>query len=79
MKIFDLTYTLTSNSDGYHICLKPSDILISDYICTWKLFESEPSNDDINSFINEMKPLLFNDFKSMDNIPNEIKNEFILY
>ena len=44
----------------------------------YRLFENNPSDIDISNFISEMIIELFNDFKSMENINDDIKDLFTL-
>ncbi len=62
-----------------NVCLRPSDAEIADYICTYRTYANESSAiADTASFIAEMTPILFEQFKAMDNVPIEIRNQFEL-
>lgn len=72
------TYIIEGNLD-INVCLKPSSDLINDYIATYRDYSSEEELlINIPIFINEMTPKLFYDFKQMDNVPIEIRNQFEL-
>ena len=72
------TYIIEDNLD-INVCLKPSSNLINDYIATYRVYNNEEEVlIDIPLFIEEMTPKLFYDFKQMDNVPIEIRNQFEL-
>jgi hypothetical protein len=80
MEIFKLVSTMKIEDNGLvNVCLKPDNNLINEYIATYRTYESlSEAESSLNSFILEMTPLLFNDFKNMDNISLELRNLFIL-
>lgn len=80
MTIFTLTPTYFIEDDlEANVCLKPDSPLINEYIATYRVFSNEEEALLMMSeYINEMTPLLFNDFQNMENIPLEIRNEFYL-
>lgn len=80
MEIFRLVSTMKIEDNGLvNVCLKPDNNLINEYIATYRTYESlSEAESSLNSFILEMTPLLFNDFKNMDNISLELRNLFIL-
>ena len=80
MEIFRLVSSMKIEDDGtVNVCLKPDNSLIVDYIATYKTYESlSVAEYSLNSFIIEMTPLLYNDFKNMDNISIEVRNKFTL-
>lgn len=80
MEIFRLVSTMKIEDNGLvNVCLKPDNNLINEYIATYKTYESlSDVESSLNSFILEMTPLLYNDFKKMDNISLELRNLFIL-
>lgn len=80
MEIFRLVSTMKVEDNGLvNVCLKPDNNLINEYIATYRTYSSlNEAESSLNSFILEMTPLLFNDFKSMDNISVELRNLFIL-
>ena len=62
-----------------NVCLKPSNVLIEDYIATYKIYENEAiAIAKTPSLITEQTPLLFYTFQQMDNVPIEIRNQFEL-
>lgn len=62
-----------------NVCLRPSSLLIDDYIATYRTFKNEATAiAEIDSYITEMTPLLFAEFEQMDNVPVEIRNQFEL-
>jgi hypothetical protein len=80
MEIFRLVSSMKIEDNGsVNICLKPDNNLISDYIATYRTYESlSIAESSLNSYISEMTPLLYNDFKNMDNISLELRNNFTL-
>lgn len=80
MEKFTLTSTYIIEDDlEVNVCLKPSNDLIDDYIATYRVYPNEgEALLDIPFFIEEMTPLLFHDFKNMDNVPIEIRDQFEL-
>lgn len=80
MEKFTLTasYLIGENLE-VNVCLKPSSGLIDDYISTYKVFfNEEEALIKTPLFIQEMTPLLFNEFKQMYNVPIEIRDQFEL-
>ncbi len=80
MKKFELIYQEVQLPDGsVNLKIYPEDLSISDYICTYQTLSS---NEDVltfvATFISEMKPLLFERFQTMENIPQEVRAEFEL-
>ena len=62
-----------------NVCLRPSDAEIADYICTYRTYANEATAiADIPSLITQMTPILFEQFKAMDNVPIETRNQFEL-
>ena len=62
-----------------NVCLKPSSVIIENYIATYKIYENEAiAIAETPSFITEQTPLLFYVFQQMDNVPIEIRNQFEL-
>jgi len=80
MEIFKLTHLMKIEDTGsVNVCLKPDSNLISDYIATYRTYESlTDAENSLNGFILEMTPLLYNDFKNMENISQELRDKFIL-
>lgn len=62
-----------------NVCLKPSNLLIEDYIATYRSYPTEQDAlDNLSDFILEMTPILFDDFQQMDNIPQQLREQFTL-
>ena len=80
MEKFILISNIVIGSDlEANVCLRPSSVLIKDYIATYKVFESEAvAILETSSFITEQTPLLFYTFQQMENVPIEIRNQFEL-
>jgi hypothetical protein len=80
MKTFTLTSSYKLIRDGQaEVCLRPSDAQIENYIDTFKVYNTEQEAlDDIANFINEQRPLLFDVFQGMENIPLSIREQYIL-
>ena len=80
MEKFTLTATYIIEDDlEANVCLRPSSDLIDDYIATYRGYNNETEAlINIPFFIDEMTPLLFHDFKQMDNVPIEIRDQFEL-
>jgi hypothetical protein len=59
--------------------LKPTSDLIKSYIATGRCYlHTEATDLAISEFINEMTPLLYDEFENMQNVPIEIRNQFEL-
>jgi len=80
MKTFTLTSSYKLTRDGQaEVCLRPSDPQIENYIDTFRVYSTEQEAlDNIANFINEQRPLLFDVFQSMDNVPQSVKDQYIL-
>ena len=80
MEKFTLAATYIIENDlETNVCLRPSSNLIDDYIATYRVYNNETEAlIDIPFFIDEMTPLLFHEFKQMDNVPIEIRDQFEL-
>jgi hypothetical protein len=79
MENFTLTSTYVIDGDlKVNVCLKPTNNLISDYISTYRVYDNEQEAlNNMNTFIEEMTPLLFSQFEEMVNVPIEIRNMFV--
>jgi len=78
-KFILISSKVISDNLEVNVCLKPSNILINDFIATYKVFENETIADlEIPNYISEMTPLLFGQFEQMANVPIEIRNQFEL-
>jgi len=61
------------------ICLKPSDQQIDDYLATYNTYNNEADAlADLDRFIIEQTPIMFEVFYNCDSIPQEIRNNFEL-
>lgn len=80
MEIFKLTYDIRVEEDGKSIvCLKPENELINEYIATYRTYDNITlAQTSLVEYIEEMRPLLYHDFVNMENVPIEIKNNFML-
>lgn len=79
METFTLTAeTITLEDGNYNLMLMPN-VDIHRYIHTFKYVDSSSLTPTIISdFIIEQTPLLFAEFKAMDNVPTEIKDNYTL-
>jgi hypothetical protein len=80
MEIFRLVSSMKIEDNGtVNVSLKPDNNLINEYIATYRSYESlSIAESSLSEFILEMTPLLYNDFKNMDNISLELRNIFTL-
>ena len=80
MKTFTLTSSYKLTRDGQaEVCLRPSDPQIENYLDTYKVYDTEQDAlDDIANFINEQRPLMFVVFQEMDNVPQSVKDQYML-
>lgn len=75
MQKFGLTHSIQNEKE---VCLKPTDESIKELISTYRQFENAPSIQEIQDFIDEMTPILFNDFQNLDVSSENIKSNFFL-
>jgi hypothetical protein len=80
MKKFTLSSSMFIESNfQVNVCLKPSDLQISNYIATYVMYENEQEAlIDLDRLIAEQTPLLFHVFHYSDNIPQEIRDQYEL-
>ena len=80
MEIFKLTSSIKVEDNGLvNVCLKPENESIKELIATYRTYDNITlAESSLNGYIQEMTPLLFNDFKNMENVSIEIKNNFTL-
>ena len=80
MEIFDLKYEIIIEEDSEaNVCLKPLHPLISHYIATYRTYENESEAvENLPSFIEEMTPILYEQFEAMENVPLSIREQFTL-
>lgn len=75
MQKFGLTYSISNENQ---VCLRPADESIRELISTYRKFDNIPSEQEIQDFIDEMTPIIFNDFQRLDISTSEIKSNFFL-
>lgn len=80
MITFELTYETTLLDDGQiNVRVYPSSEEISKYIASYLTITSKQDMMSIIAdFIELMTPLMFNDFKQMENIPQSIRDNYII-
>jgi hypothetical protein len=80
MKTFNLKSSYRVLSSGVtEVCLKPEDTQIENYLDTCKVYDTEQNAiDDLANFINEQRPLMFIVFQEMDNVPQSVKDQYML-
>lgn len=80
MITFELTYETTLLDDGQvNIKIYPLHEQISKYLASYKVVvDKQDLMSTIADFIDELTPLMYVDFKSMDNIPQEIRDSYTL-
>jgi hypothetical protein len=78
MKEFYLTYEVFYLEDVKNVRFFPADESISGYICTWMSFSVDALESEMDSFSEQMRPMLFSDFKSMENVPSYIRDSYYL-
>lgn len=80
MEKFTLSSTIKVLKDGQtEVCLRPTNEEIDDYLATYKTYlNKDEALLDLNAFIAEMTPLLYDEFENMQDIPIEIRNKFEL-
>ena len=61
------------------VCLRPSDPEISDYLASNFTFPNEQAAlDEIYELAITQRPILFEKFQAMDNVPNEVRDTYFL-
>lgn len=62
-----------------NVCLRPSDPEISDYIASFFIFPDEQTAlEEIHGLAITQRPILFEKFQEMDNVPLEVRNNYFL-
>ena len=80
MITFELTYKTILLDDGQiNVIVYPSSEEISKYIASYLTITSKQDMMSIIAdFIELMTPLMFDDFKQMENIPQNIRDNYII-
>lgn len=80
MKQFTLSTSYFIEPDlQANVCLRPSDPEISDYIASFFTFPNEQEAlDEIYELAITQRPILFEKFQEMDNVPLEVRNNYFL-
>jgi len=80
MTTFELTYETILLDDGQvNVRIFPLDEQISKYLASYKIVSSKQDlMGIIADFIQEMTPIMYLEFKSMQNIPQNIRDSFTL-
>ena len=80
MTIFELTYeTILLDDNQVNIKIFPSSEIISKYLASYKVVVTKQDlMTVIADFIDELTPIMYLEFKSMDNIPQSIRDSFTL-
>ena len=80
MKKFILIATNIYEQDGQiNVKLSPSDDQIKDYVAAYKIYPNlQDAETDTPNFITEMTPILFDNFQSMDSVPQSVKDQYEL-
>lgn len=80
MTTFELTYITIPLDDGkINIEVYPLSEQISKYIASYKVVDNDAGiMAVISNFIVEMTPILYTQFKAMDNVPQEIRDSYTL-
>ena len=80
MKQFTLSTSYFIEPDlEANVCLRPSDPQISDYIASFFIFPNEQAAlDEIYELAITQRPILFEKFQEMDNVPLEIREQYFL-
>lgn len=77
---FTLTYEIINIGGGQvNVKLYPSDTTISEYIADYRVFTTQADAlSSMTDYINEMTPILYTYFTSMDNVDTTIRNNYQL-
>jgi hypothetical protein len=80
MTTFELTYeTILLDDNQVNIKIFPSSEIISKYLASYKVVVTKQDlMTVIADFIDELTPIMYLEFKSMDNIPQSIRDSFTL-
>ena len=80
MKQFTLSTSYFIEPDlEANVCLRPSDPEISDYIASFFTYPNEQAAlDEIYELAITQRPILFEKFQAMDNVPSEVRDTYFL-
>jgi len=80
MKQFTLSTSYFIEPDlEANVCLRPSDPEISDYIASFFIYPNEQvALDEIYELAITQRPILFEKFQAMDNVPIEVRDTYFL-
>ena len=80
MKQFTLSTSYFIEPDlEANVCLRPSDPEISDYIASFFIYPNEQvALDEIYELAITQRPILFEKFQEMDNVPIEVREQYFL-
>lgn len=80
MTTFELTYETILLDDGQvNVKIFPLNEQISKYLASYKVVvDKQDLMSIIADFMDELTPLMYAEFKSMENVPQEVRDSFIL-
>ncbi len=80
MTTFELTYETILLDDGQvNVKIFPLNEQISKYLASYKVVvDKQDLMSNIAEFMDELTPLMYTEFKSMENIPQSIRDSFTL-
>lgn len=80
MTTFELTYETILLDDGQvNVKIFPLNEQISKYLASYKVVvDKQDLMSNIAEFMDELTPLMYAEFKSMENVPQDIRNSFTL-
>ncbi len=80
MTTFELTYETILLDDGQvNVKIFPLNEQISKYLASYKVVvDKQDLMSNIAEFMDELTPLMYAEFKSMENVPQDIRDSFTL-
>jgi hypothetical protein len=80
MTTFELTYETILLDDGQvNVKIFPLSEQISKYLASYKVVvDKQDLMSNIADFMDELTPLMYAEFKSMENVPQDIRDSFTL-
>ena len=80
MTTFELTYETILLDDGQvNVKIFPLNEQISKYLASYKVVvDKQDLMSNIAEFMDELTPLIYAEFKSMENVPQDIRDSFTL-